>query len=170
MEIKKILMFFLALILLFASLPSCAEREPVTCRKVLNSMISSEIGIPAGMIYDLSAAEGDDAYLEERVINSLFGDGATPPMRNDWLDLALFLPTSSHPCEFAVFLCNSPDTATDTARMLCRRLDIVKSAKNKNEYSEMLESASVTIMGNYVLLIISSDSALSLRAAREIIK
>ena len=133
-------------------------------------MLECEIDLPAGKIYDLSANEGDREYLDERVIKSLFGEGSAPPMRDGWLDLALFLPASTHPCELAVFLCDTPDTASDTARLLCRRLDVVKSAKRDSEHSAILDSATVTVIGNYVLFIISSDSALSLRAARDIIK
>lgn len=132
--------------------------------------MEAEIDIPAGRIYDLRAAEGNEEYLEDRVINSLFGDGSSPPMREGWLDLALFLPTSAHPCELAVFLCNTPDTATDTARLLCRRLDTIKSAKNDTEYSAMLSLAAVTVIGNYVLLTISKDPALAVRTARGMIK
>ena len=133
-------------------------------------MMTSEIGLPAGQIYDLTAREGDDEYLEERIINSLFGEGSSPPMRQGWIDLAIFLPSSSHPCELAVFLCDTPDTATDTARVLCRRLDVIKSGKKDGEYSAMLDSASVTIIGNYVIFVISSDTEKSIKAAREVIK
>ena len=132
--------------------------------------MKAEIGLPAGRVYDLSAKEGDNEYLDERVINSLFGEGATPPMRRGWIDLALFLPTSSHPCELAVFLCDSPDTAADTARILCRRIDIIKSTKGGGEYALMLDCATVTIIKNYVLFIISSDTETARRSARNIIK
>ena len=132
--------------------------------------MACEIGLPAGTIYDLSAKEGYDEYIEERVINSLFGEGSAPPMRQGWLDLALFLPTSLHPCELAVFLCDSPDTASDTARLLCRRLDVIRSAKAGSEHAAILDSATVTIIENYVLFIISSDTAASLRAAKGAIK
>lgn len=142
----------------------------MSCRKVLETMMISEIGLPAGQIYDLTAKAGDDEYLEERIINSLFGEGSSPPMRQGWIDLAIFLPSSSHPCELAVFLCDTPDTATDTARVLCHRLDVIKSGKKDCEYSAMLDSASVTIIGNYVIFVISSDTEKSIKAAREIIK
>ena len=160
----------MCLISLLISFGACAPKEYVSCRKVLETMMTSEIGLPAGQIYDLTAREGDDEYLEERIINSLFGEGSSPPMRQGWIDLAIFLPSSSHPCELAVFLCDTPDTATDTARVLCRRLDVIKSGKKDGEYSAMLDSASVTIIGNYVIFVISSDTEKSIKAAREVIK
>ena len=150
-------------------LPSCAQKEPIPCREILDKLTDAEIGLPAGQIYDLVAPEGEEEYLEERLINSLFGEGASPPMRSGWLDLALFLPTSSHPCEFAIFLCDTPDTATDTARLLCRRLDIVKTSKKGDTNALILDSATVTIIGNYVLLIISSDTQNAIKIAANLI-
>ena len=168
--IKRTFALFLCIMLCLSALPSCAKHENPTCRNILSAMIEIEINIPAGKIYNLRASRGDDEYLEERVINSLFGDGSSPPVREGWLDLALFLPVSAHPCELAVFLCDTPDTAGDTARLLCRRLDVIKSTRKAPEYSAMLNSATVTVIGNYVLLIISEDPALALRAAVDMIK
>ena len=168
--IKRTLTLLLCIIFCLSTLPCCTKRENPTCRNILAAMMDAEINLPAGKIYDLRATEGNDEYLEERVINSLFGDGSSPPVRGGWLDLALFLPVSAHPCELAVFLCDTPDTAGDTARLLCRRLDVIKSTRKAPEYSAMLDSATVTVIGNYVLLIISEDPALALRAAVDMIK
>ena len=151
-------------------IPSCAQKELIPCREILEALTNAEIGLPAGQIYDLAATEGDDEYLDERLINSLFGEGASPPMRSGWIDLALFLPSSSHPCEFAIFLCDTPDTATDTARILCRRLDIVKTSKKDDVNSYILDSATVTIIGNYVLLIISSDTQNAIKIAANLMR
>ncbi len=160
----------LCLILLLPALPSCAENAPVPCREILGNLTEAEIGLPAGKIYDLNAPEGNPEYLDERVIASLFGNGSPPPMRSGWLDMALFMSTSDHPCELAVFLCDSPDTASDTARLLCQRLDVIRTVKAKSEYSQMLDSASVTVMGNYVILAISSDTNNAIKIARAAIK
>lgn len=168
--IKRTFALLLCIIFCFFALPSCAKRENPPCRDILSAIMETEIDVPAGKIYNLRAPRGNDEYLEERVINSLFGDGSSPPMRQGWLDLALFLPTSAHPCELAVFLCDTPDTATDTARLLCRRLDTIRSAKANTEYSQMLSLATVTIIDNYVLLTISRDPALAIRTARSMIK
>ena len=151
-------------------LTACAQNEPIPCREILNALTESEIGLPAGQIYDVCAKEGDDEYLDERVINSLFGEGLAPPMRSGWLDLALFLPTSSHPCEFAIFLCDTHDTATDTARLLCRRLDVIRTSKANEGSADMLSSATVTIIGNYVIFAISSDTKNAMKIATNLIK
>ena len=158
--------YFLIFVLLFSlMLPSCAEKNLVSCREILEELKDAEIGLPAGKTYDLKADAGEDEYLPEKLLSALFGEGATPPMRCGWLDIALFLPTSAHPCEFAVILCNSDDTATDTARLLCRRLDSIRTLKQNGEYSEILEGARVTVIRNYVLLIISSDAENAVKTA-----
>lgn len=163
---KFALVLIIVITLLF---PSCAERGLVPCREVLLEMTGAEVGLPSGKIYSLSAPRGDGEYLSEHLINSLYGDGSTPVMSDGWLDLALFLPSSAHPCEMAVFLCNSRDTANDTARMLCRRLGSLRQAKGNGELSYYFESASVTVRGNYVLLVISSDTENILKVASKAI-
>lgn len=160
--------FILILFLIF-TLPSCAERETPSCREILGELMNAEIGLPAGKTYSMTAPEGDDEYLPDALVNILYGDGERPVMADGWLDLAVFLPTSQHPCEFAVFFCNSEDTATDTARMLCRRLDLIRTAKIGGEYDTQIESATVTVMGNHVLLIISSDTQNAIRTAAKAI-
>ena len=140
------------------------------CREVLSALMESEIGLPAGKTYDLNAPKGNSEYLDERVVASLFGEGSSPPTRSGWLDLALFLSTSDHPCELAVFLCDSPDTASDTSRILCQRLDVIRTAKDKTEHSAMLDAATVTVIGNYVILAISSDADNAIKIARAMIK
>ncbi len=162
--IKKAFVLFFCILLICASFSACSDKKAVPCREIIEALTGAEIGLPAGKIYDVNAPEGDGEYLDERLISSLFGEGSPPPMRQGWLDIALFLPTSSHPCEFAAILCDSPDTATDTARLLCRRLDLIRSAKSDGDSSDMLDSAIVTIIGNYAILIISSDAENSIKA------
>lgn len=164
---KKIALI-LTLFVIFA-LSACTEREKPSCREILGEIMLSEVGLPAGKVYSMSAPYGDSEHLPENLIARLFGEGTTPPASSGWLDLALFLPTSAHPCEFAVILCDSEDTATDTARLLCRRLDAIRTAKGNGEYSQMTENATVTVIGNYALLVISSDTQNALRTALKII-
>ena len=165
----KIIAAFLILLLPF-SFVACGRQENTSCREILHAMTEAEIGLPSGKIYSLSAPRGDDEYLSEHLINSLYGDGSTPVMADGWLDLALFLPTSAHPCEFAVILCDSEDTATDTARLLCRRLDAIRTVKGDGKFAHILDSATVTVIGNYAMLIISSDTPNALKTASKIIR
>ena len=164
----KIIAAFLILLLPF-SFVACGRIEKNDCREILSKMTDAEVGLPSGKVYSMKAARGDDEYLSEHLINSLYGEGGTPVMSDGWLDLAVFLPSSAHPCEMAVFLCDSRDTANDTARMLCRRLDSLRQAKGNGELSYYFESASVTVRGNYVLLVISSDTESILKIAAKAI-
>ncbi len=158
------------LIYLIFALNSCSAKTPTPCRDILGTLLESEISLPSGKIYNMKAPEGDDEYLPDRVLIKLFGDGKMPSVREGWLDMALFLSLNEHPCEFAVILCDDPDNAGDTARLLLRRLDIIRTAKGNGENAAMLSSASVTVIENYVLLIISSDTQNILKCAARIIK
>ncbi len=122
-------------ITLALTLSFCTEKPPTPCRDILSAIMTAEIGLPAGKIYDMRAAEGEREFLPERLLSTLYGDGKTPPMREGWLDIALFLPLSDHPCEFAVILCDSDDTARDTARLLLCRLDLIRTTKGNSTTS-----------------------------------
>ena len=164
----KVLATFFA-ICLFFSLSSCAPHNMPACRDILEEIMQAEIGLPAGRVYSTTAEAGSEEYLSDRLVYSLYGNGERPVMADGWLDLALFLPSSLHPCEIAIFLCDSQGTATDTARMLCRRLDAIRTAKGNGEYARLTENATVTVIGNYALLIISSDTENAIKSASKII-
>ncbi len=163
--------FYALILIVFIVFPfllsACSKSAPVPCRDILSAVMERESGLPAGRIYDMRAAEGNEEFMPERLLSALYGDGKSPSMRSCWLDIALFLPSSSHPCELAVILCDSDDTAADTSRLLLHRLDIIRTAKKDAESSDILDNASVTVIGNYVLFIISSDTQGALKAARK---
>ena len=164
----KVLAAFFIVLSLF-SVSSCTRSENPDCRDILSAIISSEIGLPSGKIYSARAESGEEEYLSDHLVNSLYGNGKEPVMADGWIDIAIFLPSSAHPCEFAVILCDSEDTATDTARLLCRRLDAIRTAKGAGEYAKLTENATVTVIGNYALLIISSDTENAIKSASKII-
>lgn len=151
---KSILILLMILIFI---LPSCSSHETTDCRIVLERLMTAEIGLPAGKVYCMAAQRGDDEYLPQNLINSLYGGGSRPVMADGWIDLAVYLSTTPHPCELAVFLCDKEETARDTATMLCSRIDAIRTSKSSQEYSPLLDSATVTVIRNYVLLVVSSD-------------
>lgn len=156
---KRSAALFFAILLFFCMLISCAEQEsPPSCREILSSVAEAEIGLPSGKFYSMTAEKGDDEYLSESLISSLFGGGSYPTVAKDWLDCALFLSIGNHPCELAIILCQNHDAALDTARLLNDRLSAIKITKNAPEYAKMIDSAKVTVKGNYAILLISSDS------------
>ena len=94
---------------------------------------------------------------------ALLGSGSAVTLKEHWLDLALFLPFGEHPAEFAIILCRDRDTAIDTAKILNSRLAAIKVTKTAEQYKSMIDNAKVTIIGNYALLIISSDPDTAMR-------
>ena len=169
---KRSVALFFVVILFASTLFSCstAGSAHAPCREVVSAMTSAEIGLPAGKFYDLTAPEGDKEYLSKSLIASLFGNGSLPEVTKDWLDCALFLSLKDSPCEFAVILCSNRDTAEDTAALFHSRLAAIKVVKTAPEYSAMIESASVTITGNYAIFVISTDSTTALKVAKKAIR
>ena len=110
---KSILILLMILIFI---LPSCSSHETTDCRIVLERLMTAEIGLPAGKVYCMAAQRGDDEYLPQNLINSLYGNGSRPVMADGWIDLAVYLSTTPHPCELAVFLCDKEETARDFAK------------------------------------------------------
>ena len=157
----------LALFLTLSLFSSCITNEHTSCREILDKIIISEVSLPAGQIYSSRAEKGENEYMSASLINSIYGNGTVPPMADGWIEVAIFLPSSSHPCEFAVFLCDSRDTANDTARMLCSRLDAIRTAKGTKDNMQMINSAEIAVVRNYVLFILSSDSKNALKAAKK---
>ena len=164
---NKFGMFLIVFFLLFST--SCSAKEYTPCREALGALTNTEIGLPSGKFYDMHAPEGDSEFLPDSLLCSLFGNGAMPAVRDSWIDGALFLSLGAHPCELAVFLCDSHDAAQDTAKLFCARIDSVKTLKGGDEYASMLDGARVCIIRNYVILIISSDSATAESIARKAI-
>jgi hypothetical protein len=201
MKMKKFLSAAISLCLaLFIVLGLCScgySNEIVPCENIVKAITDSEIGLPAGKIYSASAGEGESGYIPDSLLNSLFGGGGKISLFDSWIDYSFFMPSLAHPCEIVVILCDTPENAKDTARLLCRRLNTIKSVKgdkdsatpyssapqkktapnNANgspstvlpDYSAYLDGAEVTISRNYVLLIISSDTAAAKKTALALI-
>ena len=165
---KRIAAIFLTVLTVTASLCSCIEKEPRPCLDVLSAMTESEIDLPAGKIYSSIAEKGSDKYLPESLTSALFGNGSAPSLSSDWLDCALFLSLNEHPCEFAVIYCRNRDTALDTAKLLNSRIDAVKIQKG-NEFPDILNQARVTVIGNYAVMAISTDSESAVSKAKNAI-
>lgn len=184
--------------LIFFSLTSCTySTELVSCEEIVRAIAENEVGLPAGKIYSASAGEGEDDYIPDSLLNSLFGGGGKISLFDSWIDYSFFMPSSAHPCEIVVILCDSPENAKDTARLLCRRLNSIRTIKGDKDsatpyssepqkktapnnadgspptvlpdYSAYLDGAEVTISRNYVLLIISSDTAAAKKCALTLI-
>ena len=168
---KRTAALFLTVFFLLFSLASCsADSQNASCRDVLSAMTQAEISLPSGRYCSLSADENSSEHLTKNLISALFGNGSYPSAADGWIDCALYLSLSENPIEFAVILCKNRDVARDTAELLTARLTAIKHTKTAPQYTEMLEEASVTLIGNYAFLIISSDTESALRAAKKAIR
>lgn len=168
---KRTAALFLSVFLSFFTLSSCsADPQSVPCREVLSAMVQAEKSLPAGRYYSLAAQDGSDEHMTDDLISLLFGNGSYPTAADGWIDCALYLSLGESPVEFAVILCKNRDVARDTAELLHIRLSAIKHTKTSPGYAEMLDGASVTLIGNYAFLIISSDTESVLRAAKKAIR
>ncbi len=148
-------------------LSSCEKNMPST-EKILSSLIQNEINLPSGQVYLSKSPKGEDSYVTDSLISSLYGGGSMPPEHNDWIEFAIFL-SSSHPCEFAVFLCDSAQAALDTSKTLCSRLTALKNFWEGSQYSSYTDNAEVIISGNFCVLIISSDTVAAKKTLKSLI-
>ena len=155
---KRLTALFFTILILILALTSCSPNREQTCRQILGEMVDGEIGLPAGRFYSKSAQKGDEEYLSDSLIASIFGGGSYPTVADGWIDASLFMSLGTHPCEFAVILCRDRDIAHDTADILLSRLSSIKLCKTQPQYEKHLQNATVTLVGNYALLIISSDT------------
>lgn len=155
---KRPTAFFLSVLFLCLSLVSCADNKPQkSCLEILDAMTQAEIGLQSGKFYSISANKGEEEYVSESLLAALFGGGSAVTLREHWLDLALFLPFGEHPAEFAIILCRDRDTAIDTAKALNSRLAAIRVTKTAEQYKSIIDNAKVTVIGNYALLVISTD-------------
>ncbi len=170
----KLFLRFICILICAATilfLPSCGAKERVASLDVVSSLAEGEVALPSGQIYSSTAIEGEEGYISDELLCALYGEGRMPPEREEWIEFSFFLSNAEHPCELAVFLCSSPDSASDTARLLCSRIDNVgKIWAHDAQYSGYIENASVTVIKNYVVMCISSDGAYAQKIAKRLIK
>ena len=164
---RNFLILILCISMLCACLCSCSRQTP-SAKKILSRLLETEIDLPSGQVYLSTSTEGDKSYIPHSMLCALYGDGSMPKEYADWLDFAIYL-SSSHPCEFAVFLCDSPQAALDTSKTLCSRLTTLKNFWSGSEYSSYTENAEVLISGNFCILIISSDTTAAKKALKSLI-
>ncbi len=162
---RKILIIILCITLLCIVCLSSCSRQPPSAQNILSHLLETEINLPSGQVYLSSSPEGEDSYVSSSLLAVLYGGGSEPNEYDDWVEFAIFL-SSSHPCEFAVFLCDSPQSALDTSKTLCSRLTTLKNFWSDSQYSSYTEGAEVIISGNFCALIVSSDTT----AAKKVLK
>lgn len=157
----RIVCLFLCLFIITASISSCkSSKEP---REIILALIEAEANNPDGQIYHLFANEWEAEYLSNEMLLSLYGfDRGMRGLSGG----AVYLSKFKHPCEFAIFVCESTSSTEDISLYLHNRIKLLsdnaeESAKLCNmsaeEYRTYISSAAVIISGRIIALIISSD-------------
>lgn len=167
MKIKFLIIILCITLLCPICLSACAGEMP-SAEKILSSLVQNEINLPSGQVYLSTSPEGEESYVPRSLLCALYGGGSLPPEHNDWIEFAIFL-SRSHPCEFAVFLCDSPQSALDTSKTLCSRLTTLRNFWRDSQYSSYTDNAEVIISGNFCILIISSDTAAAKKNLKSLI-
>ncbi len=164
---RKFLILILCITILCTCLSSCSRQTP-SAQSVLSRLLETEINLPSGQVYLSTSLEGEASYVSSSLLAALYGGGSEPKEYDDWVNFAIFL-SSSHPCEFAVFLCDSPQSALDTSKTLSSRLTTLKNFWSDSQYSFYTDNAEVIISGNFCILIVSSDTTAAKKALKSLI-
>ncbi len=164
---RNFLILILCISILCACVCSCSQQPP-SAEGILSHLLQTEIDLPSGQVYLSGSPEGEESYVSDSLLCALYGGGSMPKEYDDWVEFAIFL-SSSHPCEFAVFMCDSPQSALDTSKTLCSRLTSLKNFWSDSQYSSYTDNAEVIISGNICVLIVSSDTTAAKRLLKSII-
>lgn len=132
-------------------------------------MLACEESLPAGVIYDTDAEEGEKGYLSESLCIALYGDERVPAEWTFVSEFAIYLTAAEHPFELAVFRCDSSDGTEEVSELCARRLALLRNYWRGSDYETYTSGGRVVIFGSYVLMLVSSDAELSLAEAREAI-
>ena len=163
----------IAILQLISPLLSCTGRERSEPADVVRALTDAEVRLPSGAFYFSEATPGSPNYLPRELLCSAYG---IPPDFDGLEGAAIRLSSGGHPCEFAVFICKSSDSALDVALFCRQRLETLKrnssyasanGSLSRDEYLKYLYDASILVSGRYAALIISSDPSLAERIFRK---
>ena len=165
---KKPLCFIIIFCILLST--SCSKNKNHTplCYEIVKGMCDEELNLPTGVIYTSRATEGEEGYIKEYLLASLFGNGKQLDIFEFWDDVAIFLPSGEGACEFIAIHCINSDNVEDTARLLSTRLNDLKNSKGKKN-PEYFEGMEILTIKNYIIMVASKDAKAAYKAAREVI-
>ena len=162
--------FFALLLSVSITLTLVACREKSSTPDIISAIIDAEIGAPSGMLYRLSASEGEIDYASDTMLKNTYGfDRSLKGLE----DGAFWISGGFHPFEAAVFLCRDYRSAEDIALHLKNRLRSLQSnvyeasafcKMTPEEYKSYVDNGMVLISGDHVSLVISSDPKTAKRA------
>lgn len=133
---------------LFLCSTSCVQRD--SAADILYR-VCAEYELPSGETYIKSAEEGSAGYLDESMIQTLYGkDGIDVfPLLEDY---AIYISSFAEPYEVAVFICYSASDTDSIAELCLERMEVLKVILRDTEYFEIIEKGSVGIKGRCVIM------------------
>ena len=160
--IKRVFVFFLVLII---PLSACSKSPEIPrTEQIISALCENEINLPVGNIYSSDFDTDSKNYLNDTLLSAYFGEPNID--KSDWISYSIFIHSGVHVCEFAAIYCSTPESVIDTAKLLLSRLDSIKK-QAAVEFSLYTEEAQVITRGNYVMLIISSDTQSALKCIKK---
>ena len=135
---------------------SCARER--TAPEVLTVMCESVESLPAGRVYRKDAEEGEAAYLPPSLCAALYGEATPPPEMELIEDYAIYLSSFTTPFELAVFRCYAGSDTDKVAKMCLHRLQHLSEFFREGDGADVVDAASVVVMGRYVVFVVSEES------------
>ena len=174
---KNTILCVLTVCLLSGCSPSHAA-PPIDSHQIVTAMCAAESALPVGTIRSRGAYPSNaTSHLSDALLSALYGvdclslfgtvehaDGTLSSPLVD--DAAVFLASAQHPCELAVFRCTDGAGALVAAKQCNQRLDAIRQAWRGTDEEVYTGRGCVEIVGNYVLLVVSSDPEAVIEVAK----
>ena len=163
--IKRVFVFFLVLTI---TLSACSKSPEIPrTEQIISALCENEINLPVGNIYSSDLDTDSKNYLNDTLLSAYFGEPNIDKYKSDWISYSIFIHSGVHVCEFAAIYCSTPESIIDTAKLLLSRLDSIKK-QAAAEFPLYTDEAQVITRGNYVMLIISSDTQSAIKAIKKV--
>ncbi len=134
---------------------------PASAESVLAAMTQAAgEGWPTGTSYSLTSPPESKNALSSTMISALYGPAARRWLTGDAppvVDAAVFLSTTMHPAELAVFRCADEEAAGAVAAVCRSRIETLRDHWGETPHAAWVNNAAVTVRGDYVLLAVATD-------------
>ena len=130
---------------------------------------SARYQLPAGLVYQKSAKEGEERYLSRDTFDTLYQriDGT-----DDWdeiIDMVLWQGMrSGKVCEMGIFLCVDRECAESVVRLCQNRLDMILSLESYID-TTCAKDARLFITGKTVIFLVLEDNQKAERIIKRIL-
>lgn len=141
---------FLALML--CVLFCACSREEASTASLLGEQLARIECLPQGEIYRSGAAEGEVGYCSDRLLERLYGPGATTHCLPLVEEYAIYLSSFAEPCEIAIFRCYARSDTDRIAEMCLGRIEQMRILLAGTDFRARADRATVSIEGCLVVM------------------